>query len=340
MASSAAISGVALPGTALRVTRTAAGRRALRVAFLVGGLFALGLLFGEQAHAVDGKAPTTPAPVVQTVTSSVTKSVTSSVAESVSGSVGQFVDPGGSAPGASETSSVSSSPVTHVTDAVRAHLTDTVRTPVTGTVDGVVQPVGDLAATVTGGLTETLTDTVTDTLTEVLTGALTPIPAEPSAEAPPSEPGPPTLPGTDEQTLPAAGSAAPRSGGAARDTSGSTDSADKHGAARRQAVAGTGSAYGPVRVGTRAGGTGVPRAADQGVRRAPVPAPAHRTPPGDPTGVPAHQSAGDNGGPRHGDPHAVTSHHRVPLRLVPGASVAVTVVETRDRFRDIPVFPG
>ncbi|MEU1270582.1 hypothetical protein [Streptomyces sp. NPDC005799] len=48
----------ALPGTALRVMRTAVVRRALQVALLAGGLFVLGFLCGEQAHAAEG-APVT-----------------------------------------------------------------------------------------------------------------------------------------------------------------------------------------------------------------------------------------------------------------------------------------
>lgn len=51
----------ALPAAAVRVMRSAAGRRALQVVVLVGGLFALGFLCGEQAHAADG-APGTSAP--------------------------------------------------------------------------------------------------------------------------------------------------------------------------------------------------------------------------------------------------------------------------------------
>ncbi|MES4832068.1 hypothetical protein ABVB25_33785, partial [Streptomyces anthocyanicus] len=43
-----------LPGAALRVLRTAAGRRALHVALLAGGLFLLGLLCGGRAQAADG----------------------------------------------------------------------------------------------------------------------------------------------------------------------------------------------------------------------------------------------------------------------------------------------
>jgi hypothetical protein len=53
------------------------------------------------------------------------------------------------------------------------------------------------------------------------------------------------------------------------------------------------------------------------------------------------QSAVDNGTPRHGDAHAVvTPSHRAPPRLVPGVPSAVTAAETRDRYRDIPLFPG
>ncbi|KOV67188.1 hypothetical protein [Streptomyces sp. MMG1121] len=44
-------------GTTVRVLRTAGGRRALQLALLVGGLFALGFLCGEQAHAADGTPP-------------------------------------------------------------------------------------------------------------------------------------------------------------------------------------------------------------------------------------------------------------------------------------------
>ena len=44
----------ALSDAALRMTRTAAGRRAVQLALLVGGLLAVGLLWGERAHAESG----------------------------------------------------------------------------------------------------------------------------------------------------------------------------------------------------------------------------------------------------------------------------------------------
>ncbi|MGW7262481.1 hypothetical protein [Streptomyces sp. NPDC054842] len=64
---------VALPvappytGAALRVMRTAAGRRALQLGVLVGGLSALGFIGGGQAHAADAASPVAPAGVVRSV---------------------------------------------------------------------------------------------------------------------------------------------------------------------------------------------------------------------------------------------------------------------------------
>ncbi|MFD7873183.1 hypothetical protein ACFV5G_03485 [Streptomyces sp. NPDC059766] len=51
-----------LSGAALRVVRTAAGRRALQGVLLAGGLFALGFLCGERAHAAQGTPPRAAAP--------------------------------------------------------------------------------------------------------------------------------------------------------------------------------------------------------------------------------------------------------------------------------------
>ncbi|MDT0461796.1 hypothetical protein [Streptomyces gibsoniae] len=60
----------ALPfaGAALRVMRAAAGRRALHLAVLVGGLFALGLLCEGQAHAADGTLAAATSPTASTAT--------------------------------------------------------------------------------------------------------------------------------------------------------------------------------------------------------------------------------------------------------------------------------
>jgi hypothetical protein len=57
------VSSAVLPGAASRVLRTAAGRRALHVALLLGGLFVLGLLCGGRAQAADEA----PGPLTDTV---------------------------------------------------------------------------------------------------------------------------------------------------------------------------------------------------------------------------------------------------------------------------------
>ncbi|GGJ20274.1 hypothetical protein GCM10010121_033980 [Streptomyces brasiliensis] len=74
----------------MRVLRTAAGRRALQLAVLVGGLFALGFLSGEQAHAADGTPSVTSsatAPSVRSVPAdglrALTQGVTNGVADAV-----------------------------------------------------------------------------------------------------------------------------------------------------------------------------------------------------------------------------------------------------------------
>lgn len=83
----------ALPGAALRVMRTTAGRRALQVVLLVGGLFALGFLCGEQAHAAEGaplaSAASSSSEVVPTAPADGVRSLTSSAV----GTVGRLVNP-------------------------------------------------------------------------------------------------------------------------------------------------------------------------------------------------------------------------------------------------------
>lgn len=69
-------------------------------------------------------------------------------------------------------------------------------------------------------------------------------------------------------------------------------------------------------------------------------APADRAPAGDPDSTLGNRSAGDNGAPRHGDAHAVTVNHQVPLRLEPGAVARAAAAGTQDRHRDVPLFPA
>ncbi|QIY97807.1 hypothetical protein HEP87_32310 [Streptomyces sp. S1D4-11] len=302
-------------GAALRLTRTAAGRCALQLALLVAGLFALGLLCGERAHAADGAGGLVP-----------TVSASSSV---------RVAKPAAPLPVAHSAAQA----VTHVTDTVaHAHVTDTVAqvggtvTRVTDTgrhvvrpvADSVVRPVGDLVETVTGELGQAPPKTVPSLPSLPSRSSL------PSLPELPDQPGPPVLPGAGDH-VPSAGAGPRRSGTGA--VSSSSHAVVRHAGAGPVGL----TYYGPTRLGTDTDGVAV-RGERRGV--APGPGPDRQAPPGDPTGALGGQSAVDNGTPRHGDPHAVTPGHRAPLRLVLGVPAAVTAAGTRDRHRDIPVFPG
>ncbi|MEU0586473.1 hypothetical protein [Streptomyces sp. NPDC006132] len=69
-------------------------------------------------------------------------------------------------------------------------------------------------------------------------------------------------------------------------------------------------------------------------------APVEHGPGGRPDGAVGNRAVADNSTPRHGDAHAVTLDHRAPLRLVPGATARSYAAATRDRHRDVSVFPG
>ncbi|MGW3975639.1 hypothetical protein [Streptomyces mirabilis] len=314
-----------LAGAALRMThmtRTVAGRRALRLALLVAGLFALGLLCGERAHAADGLVSTAPtAPTVPTSSSVrlVKPGAPLPVAHSVAHTVTRVTD--------TVTRTHVADTVTHadVTDTVAqvgdtvTRVTDTVRHVVRPAADSVVRPVGDLVETVTGELGQAPPKTLPS------------LPSLPSPPSLPELPGPPSPPGAGGQ-VPSAGSGPQHSGAGAVPSS--SRAVVRHGDAGTVGP----TYYGPARLGTDTAGVAV-RGEHRGV--APRSGPDRQAPPGDPTGAPGGQAAVDSGTPRHGDPHAVvTPSHRAPLRLVPGAPAAVTAAGTRDRYRDIPLFPG
>ncbi|WP_179851550.1 hypothetical protein [Streptomyces sp. Ag109_G2-15] len=261
--------------------RTAAGRRALQLAMLVGGLFLLGFLCGEQAHAAEG----TPVAPVTSVTS-------------VRPVAGQHED------------------------AVRT-VTERVVT------DRVVTPVRKVAQTASQALAETRTEA----------------PALPTKPSVPSVPLPklPKLPEVSEE-LPVHPLPAPVTPEPGADRPGSTapaaDQGDRARAEARTAVsarppaAGYGPDFAPL-----AHAPQVP--AHLPVHRAAsaVDAPAQPAPAGDPDGVLGKQAA-DGAASRHGDAHAVTLDGRAPLRLLPGTAARVDAPGTRERHRDIPVFPG
>jgi hypothetical protein len=298
----------ALSGAALRVLRSAAGRRALHGALLVGGLFALGILFGGPAQAADGaSAPTASPPQLSLPAPTATDA----------GAEAGTAPPAPSIPVGAK----------------------------------VVRSAGELVAAVTEELAEAQVDVpsvpspsapLPSVPTRPSLPALPSLPELPDAPALPSLPSLPTLPGEQQGgTLPAPGASTPEPGSAV------TPSPDRHGTA----VAAATSPYGPRgAMGTSEAGAAVGHGDDHRAVHLGQ-APAHRAPPGGPAPAPRPPAEGphgalgnapvaDSGSPRHGDAHAVTPYHHVPLRLVPGGAVGTDATETQDRYRDIPVFPG
>ncbi|MFE1313594.1 hypothetical protein [Streptomyces sp. NPDC058755] len=255
-------------GTAVRVLRTAAGRRALQLALLVGGLFLLGFLCGEQAQAAE-RTPVTP--------------VTSVV------------------------------PVTGHEDTVRT------------VTERVVTPVRKVVRTTSQALEETRAQA--RALPATPSVPLPRLPEVPEVSVPPVYPLP--APATPEPGADGHDSAAPAAG-----------KADRPGAEARTAVSAPSQTamYGPD--------FALPAQAPQALTHTPVhraaaavDAPAQPAPTGDPDGVLGKQAA-DGTATRHGDAYAVTRDGRAPLRLLPGTTARVDAPGTRERHRDIPVFPG
>lgn len=340
----------------MRVLRVAVGRRALQVGLLVGGLLVLGFLCGEQAQAADGigalpgNAVTglvKPAAKTGIVGAGADDPATalgaSAAADTGVGPVartrvgpakGRALKPVVPVPGTAEPddrrSGTSSARVPDL-DTVTDTLTGALAQPADGRVlrpvtedlvgavgDQVVRPVGDLVETVTTGLVETVGISPSASLPE--------LPTLPSF---PQSPSWPTLPGVPIQTLPVPAPVTSVPGGHALMTS-----ADEEG------PVGGGAVYGPRFAG---GDTVIKAVTHDSAHRATssaAPAPGHQAPSNVPGGALGGKSAVDNGSSRHGDAHAVTLIHRALSRLVPGAAADVDTAGTRDRHRDIPVFPG
>ncbi|MET8585424.1 hypothetical protein ABZX39_31750 [Streptomyces collinus] len=295
----------------MRVLRTAAGRRALRVVLVVGGLFVLGFLCGEQAHAAEG-APTA------------------------------------------------------VTGQVAAPVRDVVRTA-SGALEGTRTEVPALPAVPPVHL---------PTLPPAPTVPLPTLPHLPALPIPhlPTLPHLPALPATPG---PATSEPAPRSPSApqpggpegSRPPARSLPAPDAPAASvsRPDRIGGTAAVAGPahrVRAEARTAGDTRPsataygphapraaaHAAEAPARAAarpvtapvalPAGAPASPRPTGDPDGVLGKQAA-DAPAPRHGDGRAVAPEGRAPLWLRPaGTAARADAPRTRERHRDLPVFPG
>ncbi|MCX5361325.1 hypothetical protein OG864_21685 [Streptomyces sp. NBC_00124] len=317
----------ALPGAALRSLRTAAGRRALQVALLVGGLFALGFLCGGQASAAEG-IPTTTA-----TSGAVPADPVDGVRSLTSGAVGRLAKPPAEAEvhhTAPRTDALpTSDDPTSVDDKVLRPATE----HVVGVVDGkVLQPVGDLV----------------DTVTEQLAGAqaqmppLPSLPSLPATEQPglpglPELPTLPDLPALPGQTLPdqTPPATTPQPKSPVADSPQGDASGKRSGKAAATAVF-----YGPPSVaGSPTTGAASKTDGHRAVQGAHTPVP-QQTPGDDQSGALGNRPTADSGSSRHGDAHAVSLNHRTAVRLVAGAAVRADAFETRDRHRDIPVSPA
>ncbi|MFB7503622.1 hypothetical protein [Streptomyces broussonetiae] len=333
----------AIPGTAVRVPRTAAGRRALQLALLVGALFALGFLCGEQAHAADGP------PVRRTVTT-VRETVTSEPETVTVTSVRKAATSArtGTAGHGDPVRAVLASGTggERLVDPVRAGGEQSV-TPVRAVGEEIVTPVravGDEVVTPVRTVGDKAVGSVRNVVSAV-TAVSRPVV---QASAPTTRPTMPALPLPDlgqvahaPVRLPPGAKALgqrPHAGPLAPARSAASAAPHQRHTRAEGRTAATASApfvaYGPAF--TPASQTSAHAFARHG---AAARVPGRPAPSGDPDGVLGKQAV-DGNASRHGDAHAVTFGNRAPLRLVPGTAARVDTPRTRERHRDIPVFPG
>ncbi|WP_191884679.1 hypothetical protein [Streptomyces mutabilis] len=328
-----------LPDAAWRMMRTAAGRRALHVTLLVGGLFVLGVCCGERAHAAEG------VPSLRDVTGQVVDASPERRRQEPAARgpvVPQGLRSGQEPPAARGPGAV-------VPEPGLRPVTEGVVRPVE---DRVVRPVVDVAETVTDGL---------GALAQAKVPPLDALTAPPGLTDPPSGspdrpsglsdlPGPTGPPGRTvpdapfPQTLPSPKGPAAAASGASEDPTDSAAAPEARPTTGGAAASAT-AAYGPASVASAARptahiATDRTVAASSATTRTPGPTAARQSPIGEPDGALGTGAGADHGTSRHGDAHAVTPHHRIPFGLVPGALVRADAAETRDRHRDVPVSPA
>nr|WP_276621029.1 hypothetical protein [Streptomyces sp. CME 23] len=347
--------------------RTAVARRALQVALLVGGLFALGFLCGEQAHAaeetpVTSARPTGPLGAVDGVRADGLRSggVRTSGLRTDGGRADRLradgvrasgpaglppTDPATTLPsGFAGRPSIGVTPDAPSGRAAPSPLTlpgagDQVLGAVVG---GHVQGVGGRVLQPVGGLVVV----VADALGEV-TAQIPPLSSLPALPVVPTQPGAPSLPGVpglpsfpSQPGLPTGqGQTSPPPVAQPGDGAGQPVKGGGVADGRSGAGAGRGTTYGPM---PRAGAGAAHASGHGGGQRSDVPGyvPVHQAPGGDPTGELSSRNAVDSGTSRHGDAYAVALDQRAPSRLLAGAAARAVGGSTRDRHRDVPVSPA
>ncbi|MEV5848951.1 hypothetical protein AB0M32_43990 [Streptomyces sp. NPDC051985] len=310
-----------LPGTAVRAPRTATGRRALQLALLVGGLLALGLLCGERAQAAEGVSST--------------PSLTSVVAQKLP--LRDVLTPHKAHKAHKTPEPQTSAPAPRKATVAGKSVTETVPVvpPVVPVVDEALkaEQVHKVVRSVTDSVTA-VTESLDETVRQVseLPAKVSVLPAVPVVQLP-ELPVVSELPG---ELLPAPVVTAPRHA-QPQPQSPVTPGTGHEKSGTRASVAAAVS-YGPRLTVVTLTSDRAAQAGGHGAAR-PVGAPSRPAPAGDPDGA-LGKSAVDGAASRHGDAHAVTFVDRAPLRLVTGAAARVDAAGTRDRYRDIPVFPG
>ncbi|GHA06468.1 hypothetical protein [Streptomyces purpurascens] len=361
-------SSAALSGAAVRMLRTAAGRRALQVALLVGGVLVIGLLCGERAYAADGVRASADSPAGRLVS-------------------GQrlLVRPDAHAPAARDQSDAHAPAVrkrpsgstqlvrgvgeraVQVADGARESVSrELVKAQASLPTPPKVPSLPDVPALPVPPKVPTLPVPPKAPSVPALPGlptlpdapAMPDLPGLPGPPAPPdgdvTVPGAPALPGAPgypafpSDPLPAPGTVDPQPGGATTPAAGTPSAPGRTGAADPLAHGVQGDQYGATQADPAAHDhAGHDRA--HHVRRAAHAgpsasvggaAPVGHVPGGRPDGTLCTRSMADNGTPRHGDAHAVTLSSRAPLSLVRGVAARTCVAGTRDSHRDIPVLPG
>lgn len=323
----------ALPGAALRLPRTAAGRRALYLALLVGGLFALGLLGGQRAEAAED-GPT-----------ALSDASAAALSVEVRGPELKLPEPSAperpvaeaeAADGDRSLRPVTERVVPDITEGLVPAVTERV-VPAVG--EHVVRPVGEVVGAVTDELEEARSEAPT-------LPPLSSLPVLPELPESPSSPGVPVLPGLPGlpdlpllpgQTLPAPDLTAPDA--TAPEPAPASPGGEEN--SGESAEDGSRASYGP-RFSTSYDAP-APRASAHTHRHGADsvgPTPAHHAPADGPGGALDHRATVDNGTPRHGDAHGLALNDRAPLLLVAGAAARVDADETRDEYRDIPVSPA
>ncbi|MFM9588972.1 hypothetical protein ACKI1J_07070 [Streptomyces scabiei] len=349
-------------GVVLRVTRGAAGRRAVRVGLLVGGLFALGVLCGARASAAD-EGPSAVSSLSAAVTTAATDRVVKPVADAESTArraterlvprteriaprterlvprTGRTGPPAVRAPRPAVLSALTARTARPVVEDVTRRVTGPALRSVTEqVVPSVVPPV---LRPVTASL-PVLVDDLVETVTGGTAGVV------PQLPPPGDTPSLPELPGLPEPsartTMPAEAppvAVTPREPD--RAVAGSRGQAvdDDGGSGGERASVAPSVAFGPKSV--VVGVTAVVSASrhdvgagDDSLVRVSV----RRSPGGLVTGVLGGRSAVDTGGPRHMEASTLVSLDRAPLSVVPGAPVTDAPDGVRDRHRDVPEFPG